>query len=96
MLNYTKKHVNTITICVTLVICVILLICLDFLVFNAPEKINNQNNFASFSRIDKTDGVSNIQNLNENAGLQNVKTESYLRSYSEAKRWNRARNKQFN
>ena len=58
MLNYTKKHVNTITICVTLVICVILLICLDVLVFNAPKRINNQNNFARFSRIDKTDGVS--------------------------------------
>ena len=93
MLNYTKKHVNTITICVTMLICIILFICLDVLVFNAPDRIDNQNKLANFSRIEKIDGTGNNQSLNKDGGPQNLKTESDLRSYCKTRCGDRARYK---
>lgn len=63
MLNYSKKCVNTITICVTLIICIILFIILDFSFLKIPNKVNNQNINTSFAKIEKSN-YSNRKDLN--------------------------------
>ena len=54
MLNYSKRCINTITICVTMFICVILFIILDACILNSGEEKYNQNISSSFIKIDKT------------------------------------------
>lgn len=43
MLNYSKKCINTIALCVTIVICIILFIILDISILNVPMQKNNEN-----------------------------------------------------
>ena len=63
MLNYSKKCINTITICVTLTLCIILFIILDVFLLKTPNKVNNQNVNTSFAKIEKSN-YSNRKDLN--------------------------------
>lgn len=58
MLNYSKKCINTITICTTLIICIILFIILDFSFFKIPYKNNDQKVDINFAKIEKNNYIN--------------------------------------
>ena len=63
MLNYSKKCINTIAICITLAVCTILFIILDVCFLNISEEKYDQNIHVSFGKFDKYNGL-NRKDLN--------------------------------
>ena len=53
MLNYSKKCVNTIVICITTFLCIILFIILDACFLNVSDKPSNTNITTSYLNINK-------------------------------------------
>ena len=58
MLNYSKKNINIITICITLLICIILFVILDIRVLNNSDEMYNQNISTSFTSIEKNKNIA--------------------------------------
>ena len=67
MLNYTKKCINTIALCITLIICIFLFIILDICIFELQESRNNKNinNLTESKYMVRNNSNNNVINIED-------------------------------
>lgn len=68
MLNYTKKNINIITLCITLVVCINLFIMLDMCFLDAAEAKYRENiytNFQEFGKVKRENQNKDVMKLDD-------------------------------